>query len=64
MAIHYSILAWRIPMDGTAWYATISRVAMSRTRLIRTHAQTTRLTCDCLQFHIILEDPEQKSFHL
>ena len=33
MAIHSSILAWRIPMDRGAWWATVHRVAKSRTRL-------------------------------
>ena len=27
MATHSSILAWRIPMDRGAWWATIHRVA-------------------------------------
>ena len=30
---HFSILAWRIPMDKGAWQATVQRVAKSRTRL-------------------------------
>ena len=33
MATHSSILAWRIPMDGGAWWATVHRVTKSRTRL-------------------------------
>ena len=31
MATHSSILAWRIPMDRRAWWATVHRVAKSRT---------------------------------
>ena len=31
MAIHFSILAWR--MDGGAWQATVSGIAESRTQL-------------------------------
>ena len=31
MAIHSSILAWRIPMDRGAWCATVHRVAKSQT---------------------------------
>ena len=31
MAIHSSMLAWRIPMDRRAWWATVHRVAKSRT---------------------------------
>ena len=33
MAIHSSILAWRIPMDRGAWQATVHRVAKSWTQL-------------------------------
>ena len=33
MAIHSSILAWRIPMDRGAWQAIVHRVAKSQTRL-------------------------------
>ena len=31
MATHSSILAWRIPMDGGAWQATVHGVAKSWT---------------------------------
>ena len=33
METHYSILAWRIPMDREAWQATVRGVAQSQTRL-------------------------------
>ena len=33
MATHSSILAWRVPMDRGAWWATVRRVAKSWTRL-------------------------------
>ena len=33
MAIYSSILAWRIPMDRGAWWATVLGVAKSWTRL-------------------------------
>ena len=33
MATHSSILAWRIPMDRGAWWATVHGVAKKRTRL-------------------------------
>ena len=33
MATHSSIFAWRIPMNGGAWWATVHRVAKSWTRL-------------------------------
>ena len=32
-AIYFSILAWRIPMDRGAWWATDHRVAKSQTQL-------------------------------
>ena len=31
MAIHSSVLTWRIPRDGGAWWAAIYGVAQSRT---------------------------------
>ena len=33
MATHFSILAWRIPMDRGAWKAAVHGVAEGRTRL-------------------------------
>jgi len=33
MANHFSILAWRIPMDRGAWRATVHGVAKNQTRL-------------------------------
>ena len=33
MATHYSILAWRIPMDGGVWQATLHKVSKSWTGL-------------------------------
>ena len=33
MAIQSSILAWRIPMDGGPWQATVHGVAKSQKRL-------------------------------
>ena len=33
MATHSSILAWRIPMDRGAWWATVHRVTMSEIQL-------------------------------
>ena len=33
MAPHSSTLAWKIPMDGGAWWAAVHGVAKSRTRL-------------------------------
>ena len=33
MATHSSIVAWRIPMDRRAWWATVHEVAMSQTQM-------------------------------
>ena len=33
MAAHFSILAWKNPMDREAWQATVHEVTKSRTRL-------------------------------
>jgi len=33
MATHSSILAWRSPMDGGAWWATVHGVTKSWTQL-------------------------------
>ena len=33
VATHSSVLAWRIPRDGGAWWAAVSGVAQSQTRL-------------------------------
>ena len=35
MATHSSVLAWRIPWMGGAWWGTVYGVAQSRTRLKR-----------------------------
>ena len=37
MATHSSILAWRIPMDRGAWWASVHGVAKSWTRLKQLH---------------------------
>ena len=31
MATHFSILAWRIPMDRRVWWATVHGIAKSQT---------------------------------
>ena len=33
MTTHFSVLAWRIPMDRGAWWATVHGVAKSQTQL-------------------------------
>ena len=35
MATHSSVLAWRIPGTGEAWWAAVYGVALSQTRLKR-----------------------------
>ena len=40
MATHSSPLAWRIPMDRGAWWATVHGVAKSQTRLSKQHTHT------------------------
>ena len=42
MATHFSILAWRTPMDRGAWWATVHGVAKSRTRLSDQAQQSTQ----------------------
>ena len=37
LATHSSTLAWRIPMDRGAWWATVHRVAKSQSRLRDQH---------------------------
>ena len=39
-ATHSSILAWRIPMDRGAWWATVHRAVKSQTRLKRLSTHT------------------------
>ena len=43
MATHSSILAWRVPMDGGTWRATIHGVAKSWTQLRQSTAPTREL---------------------
>ena len=40
MATHFSILAWRIPIDRGAWQATVYRAAWIWTQLKRLSAHT------------------------
>ena len=44
MATHSSVLAWRIPMDRGAWWATAHRVAQSQTQLKRLSMHA-RISC-------------------
>ena len=40
MASHSSILAWRIPMDRGAWWATVQTVTQNQTQLKRLNIHT------------------------
>ena len=51
MAIHSSILAWKIPMDRGAWYATVHGVAMCWTWLSQL---STAPTCFNLKLKICI----------
>ena len=42
MTTHSSILAWRIPVDRSAWQATISGVTKSQTQLKQLNTQHTQ----------------------
>ena len=53
MATHSSILAWRIPMNRKAWWATVHRVAKSQTRL----KPLTAAAAKSLQLCLTLCDP-------
>ena len=43
MATHLSILAWRIPMDRGAWWATVHGAAKSRIRQKGQHPRHTSI---------------------
>ena len=49
MASHSNILAWKIPMDRGAWWATIYGIIKSQTEVAK-HARTERLS-DVAQHH-------------
>ena len=46
MATHSSIIAWGIPMDRGAWWATVHRVTESQTPLkqLNMHTEITLMT--------------------
>ena len=48
MATHSSILAWRIPMDGGVWWATVHGLTKSWTQLKRLSTHTQEIVIECL----------------
>ena len=56
MATHSSILAWRIPMDRGAWWATVHRVTKSWTERLSTHSTGIAFSLLGLRFPSIMED--------
>ena len=55
MATHCSILAWRIPMDRGAWWATVHGVTKCLTRLSNSAQHST----DCLWNTQGLDNPKK-----
>jgi len=56
MATHSSILAWKIPMDRGAWWATVHRVAQSWAppKLAHTHLCMLFLLSKMLLVHLFI----------
>ena len=46
MATHSSVLAWRIPGMGEPWWAAVSGVTQSQTRLKRLSSSSSSMACD------------------
>ena len=57
MATHSNILAWRIPMDRGAWWATVHRVAQSWTQLKCQHACMQTLDSNSVTLEITTSVP-------
>ena len=55
MATHSSVLAWRIPGMGGAWWAAIYEVAQSRTRLKRLSSSSRELVMDREAWHAAVD---------
>ena len=45
MATHFSTLAWRIPMNRGAWWATVYGVAQSQTQLKQLSSSSSSAAC-------------------
>ena len=52
MAIHSSILVWRIPVDREAWGATVHGLTKNQTRLKRISSSSSKLTQISQQFSL------------
>ena len=48
-ATHFSILAWRIPIDRGAWRDAVHRVAQSQTQLKRLNSRSSKVMLKVLQ---------------
>ena len=53
MATHSSVLGWRIPGTGGAWWAAVYGVAQSRTRLKRLSSSNRYIDMENLQVFAI-----------
>ena len=53
MATHSSILAWRIPGTGAAWWAAVYGVTQSRTRLKRLSSSSSSSIISSVLSHIV-----------
>ena len=59
MATHSSVLAWRNPRDGGAWWAAVCRVTRSRAQLKRLSSNSSKLLINELLYQIILWNVSQ-----
>ena len=66
MATHSSVLAWRNPRDGGAWWAAVCGVAQSRTRLKRLSSSSSSggPRCTCLMSPLAVVSGQQEMAHL
>ena len=69
MATHSSVLAWRIPEDGGAWWVAIYGVAQSQTRLKRLSSSSSssrgkRKTEEQQLENLLGEKKRESGFHI
>ena len=60
MATHSSVLAWRIPGTGGAWWAAISGVVQSQTRLKRLGSSSSMHARESSQMALVLQNPPDR----